>query len=301
VIIQTNQQVKVYADFELDTSFGFSFSAPTEEIIIESLKTSEVTTLKDDSQPVLPDTPVNMIVGEILNIAPGINYRQYGQLFAKLAGQALEHIDAEAEKVVLHYKKDIARHIWEQLDSHSSLTPPEYEIKLLRSAVPILQQDYTKFKEDDILKFTANIPAYEIRKKVVGQFTKACHTAYKFDSVPEHIFAIVLERSANVIKWLRPARDQFKIYFGNQRYQPDFLVETAKYIYIVEIKASNRSDDLEVKLKAKAAQEYCANVNTIFAGTGKKLWKYMFLLDNECTRHTEFSYLENEVERWAVG
>ena len=140
---------------------------------------------------------------------------------------------------------------------------------MLRSATPILQQDYTKFKEDDILKFTANIPAYEIRKKVVGQFTKACHTAYKFDSVPEYIFAIVLERSANVLKWLRPARDQFKIYFGSQRYQPDFLVETEKYIYIVEIKASNRSDDLEVKLKAKAAQKYCANVNTIFAETGK--------------------------------
>jgi len=223
VIIQTNQQVKVYEDFELDTSFGFTFTAPTEEIIIESLKTSEVTTLKDDSQPILPDTPVNMVVGEILNFAQGMNYRLYGQLLAKLAGQALEHIGVEAEKVVLHYKKDIARHIWEQLDSHSSLTPPEYEIKLLRSATPILQQDYTKFKEDDILKFTANIPAYEIRKKVVGLFTKACHTAYKFDSVPEHIFAIVLEHSTNVLKWLRPARDQFKIYYGSQRYQPDFL------------------------------------------------------------------------------
>ena len=229
----------------------------------------------------------------------------YEDLLYKLAGQALSYIgkkrtEQEVEKTVFQHKKDIAKQILEQLEQKSELSPPEYEVKLLRAVTPILQQDYTKFKEDDIVKFTANIPAYEIKKKVVGQFSKACHTAYKFDSVPEHIFSIVLERSDNVLKWLRPALGQFKIFYGSHQYQPDFIVETTSDIYIVEIKASNRTDDTEVKLKAKAAREYCENVNRLYAGTSAKTWKYMLLLDSEPKRSVDFSYLEKEIERRAI-
>lgn len=305
VVIQTNQQVKLYKDFELSTSWGLDFDVPTTEIIIENLKDNEITTLSDDIPLVLPDSLENIIIGEILNLAPGVNFRLYEDLFYNLTEQALAHIGKKKdqsglEKTVYQYKKDIAKRIWEQMESHSELSPPEYEVKLLRAVTPILQQDYTKFKEDEIVKYTANIPAYEIRKKVVGHFNKACHTAYKFDSVPEHVFSIVLERSDNVLKWMRPALGQFKIHYGTRQYQPDFVVETTDNIYIVEIKASNRTDDLEVKLKAKAARAYCENVNTIYAGTGAKEWKYMLLLDSEPGRSVDFSYLEKEVEWYAV-
>lgn len=212
--------------------------------------------------------------------------------------QALDYIgktedNSGLEKIVYQYKKDIAQHIWEQMENHAELSPPKYEVKLLRAVTPILQQDYTKFKEDEIVKYTANIPANEIRKKVVGHFSKACHTAYKFESVPEHTFSIVLERSEKVIKWLRPALGQVKIYYGARQYQPDFIAETTDSIYIVEIKASNRKDDEEVMLKAKAAQEYCENVNSLYAGTSAKTWKYMLLLDTAPSRSVDFSYLES--------
>lgn len=306
IIIQTNEQVKVYNDFDLDTSYWFDFSVPTDEIIIENLKTNEVSTLKDNDLLVLPDSLPNMIIGEMLNLEQGVSFKLYGDLFYKLANQAIAYIgksktQQELEKTVYHYKKDIAKRIWEQLNRHSSLSVPEYEVKLLHAVTPILKQDYTKFKEDDIVKYTANIPAYEIKKKVVGNFNKACHTAYKFDSVPEHIFSIVLERSENVIKWLRPALGQFKIHYGSSQYKPDFVVETTDNIYIVEIKASNRTEDTEVKLKAKAARAYCENVNTLYEGTDKKPWKYMLLLDSEPSRSTDFAYLEREAERWALG
>jgi len=306
IVIQTNAQIKVYNDFELYTGWGLDFDAPADEIIIESLKTNEVSTLKDDMPVVLPDTPSNMIISEMLNIEIEIDFGLYEGLLYKLAGQALSYIgknktEQELEKTIFQYKKDIAKRIIEQLDRKSELSPPEYEIKLLRAVTPILQQDYTKFKEDDIVKYTANIPAYEIKKKVVGHFTKACHTAYKFDSVPEHIFSIVLERSDSVLKWLRPAMEQFKIVYGTRQYQPDFVVETISDIYIVEIKANNRTDDTEVKLKAKAARAYCENVNTIFVGTGAKTWKYMLLLDSEPNRSVDFAYLEGQIEWWSMA
>lgn len=306
VVIQTNQQVKVYHDFDLDTSYWFEFGVPTDEIIIENLKTNEVSTLNDHDLLVLPDSLPNIIVGEMLNLEQGVSFKLYGDLFYKLTNQAIDFIgknktQKDLEKTIYHYKKDIAKRIWEQLNRYSALSVPEYEVKLLHAVTPILQQDYTKFKEDDIVKYTANIPAYEIKKKVVGHFAKACHTAYKFDSVPEHIFSILLERSSNVIKWLRPALGQFKIHYGSSQYQPDFVVETTDTIYIVEIKASNRTDDTEVKLKAKAARAYCDNVNALYQGTDKKAWKYMLLLDSEPSRSTDFAYLEEESKRFALG
>ena len=220
-VVQTNSQVKIYTDFDLDTGFGFNFKPPTEEIIIENLKTGDTDFLKDDIPLVLPDSPLNMIVSEILSLKDDVQFRLYEDLLYKLAEQALNRVgsdktEQELEKTIAAYKKEIARHIAEQMDRHSTLSPPEYEVKLLKAATDILQQEYTKFKEDDIVKFTDKIPAYEIRKKVVGGFAKACHTAYKFDSTDEHTFSYILEKNApNVQKWLRPAREQFKIYYGN--------------------------------------------------------------------------------------
>jgi len=253
----------------------------------------------------LPDSLQNILVNEILITEPWIKFRQYNDLLYKLANQAIEAVSKnksqqEIEKTIYCYKKDIAREIVTQMNNNSYLSKPEYNVKLLRSSTPILQQDYTKFKEDEIVKYTVNIPAYEIKKKVVGYFSKACHTVYKFDSVPEHIFSIILERSGNVLKWIRPALGQFKIHYGNSQYNPDFVVETDKYIYIVEIKAHNRTNDDEVKLKAKAARKYCERVNLLYEGTKNKLWKYMLLLDSEIGRGIDFSYLEKESALWNI-
>ena len=69
------------------------------------------------------------------------------------------------------------------------------------------------------------------------------------------------------------------------------MVETADTIYMVEIKAYNRTDESEVKLKAKAARAYCKNVNAIYAGTGKNPWKYLLITDSEVTRSTTLAHL----------
>ena len=303
-VVPVGTQLKIYNDFELNT-YWFNYDVPTEEILIENLTDNEFSVLKEDSPCILPDSIQNILVNEILIEETAISYNRCKDLLYKLVNQAIEFIgknksQQEIEKIIYHYKKDIASEIIMQMNGNSSYTTPEYQVKLLRSSAAILQQDYTKFKEDEIVKYTANIPAYEIKKKVVGYFSKACHTIYKFDSVPEHIFSIVLERSDNVLKWLRPVLGQFKIHYGGSQYNPDFVVETKEYIYIVEIKAYNRVRDDEVKLKAKAARAYCQNVNSLYKVTSKKLWKYMLLLDSEISRGIDFSYLEKETEMWGI-
>lgn len=98
-----------------------------------------------------------------------------------------------------------------------------------------------------------------------GGYHKACHTEYKYDSVPEYTLSIVLEKDDDVIKWLRPASKQFKIWYqGGRLYEPDFIIETADIIYMAEVKNKHDMDDDEVKLKARVANKYCEKRESVY-------------------------------------
>lgn len=59
----------------------------------------------------------------------------------------------------------------------------------------------------------------------------------KFDSDSERYFPIILEDDADVVKWLKPPKDLFKIQYADEdNYNPDFIVETANARYLCEIK-----------------------------------------------------------------
>lgn len=306
VLMSKNEQELILEDFQIDTYF-LKYSVPSDEILIENLADNEITTIENANYIAMPDTKENLLLGEILNLDHLISYKQNAEILYDVIGQALSFIgkdknEDELNKTVSYYKKDIARILYDQIKGHSKLSVPEYEVRIINHVTPILQEEYTKFREDEIVKYTENIPGYEIKKKVVGYYEKACHTAYKFDSVPEHVFSIVLERDKKVLKWLRPAPRQFKIHWdGIRLYEPDFVVETVDTIYIVEIKAHNQIGDNDVKLKAKAAREYCKNVNAAYAGTDKKPWKYLLVMDNEVSRSITFEQLEREMEYYDLA
>ena len=110
---------------------------------------------------------------------------------------------------------------------------------------------------------------------------------YKFDSSTEKDFSIILENSEEVIKWLRPAPNQFNIYWNNiNKYEPDFIVETKNVIYMIEIKAQNQIGNEEVQLKKKAAENYCEIINSNCKNMKK--WKYMIIADDEVKTNYSF-------------
>jgi type III restriction enzyme len=151
-----------------------------------------------------------------------------------------------------------------------------------------------KFKSDDLYDLRADMPASDVKTKVFKGFNKACHTLYKFDSNTERIFAIVLENDAAVLKWLRPSAKQFNIYYGPggaNKYEPDFIVETAETIYMVETKASNEISSNAVKEKAVAAIEYCRAVSEWNSENGGKQWIYALVSHDEVRLQSSFMYL----------
>lgn len=118
---------------------------------------------------------------------------------------------------------------------------------------------------------------------------------YKFDSKTEKDFSIILEDDTNVLKWLRPAANQFNIYwdYNSKEYRPDFVVEDSTFIYLVETKKEKELDAKDVKAKAKAALEYCLNATAYNIQNGGKPWKYVLIPHNAVKVNMSLEFLVN--------
>lgn len=78
----------------------------------------------------------------------------------------------------------------------------------------IEEHNFSKYTKDSIHHFTETItPTSAISGKVFSGFRKSCHSLYKFDSKTEKDFAAILEQDKSVLKWMRPASNQFMIYW----------------------------------------------------------------------------------------
>ena len=143
-------------------------------------------------------------------------------------------------------------------------------------------------------EYTDEIAPADLRGKIFKGFRKSCHTMYKFDSVTEKDFAIVLENDSEVLKWLRPAMKQFNIYYdqdSSARYEPDFIVETENTIYMIETKARKDLDDKVVAAKKKAAEQFCAAATEYNLKNGGKRWIYAVIPHDEVRKNSSFKNL----------
>ena len=204
--------------------------------------------------------------------------------------------ETEAEKVMRDRQKTLADIIYAQMNDHFYREEINFRASKMRPFSRIETGFGGKFKSDEIYDLRANIPAGEVRSKVFSGFTKACHTLYKFDSGTERDFAIVLENDKTVLKWMRPSAKQFDIYYGPagiNRYEPDFIVETADTIYMVETKASNEIGSETVIQKAMAAEVYCHAATDWNEENGGKPWRYVLISHDEVRLNSSFDYLVN--------
>lgn len=283
IMVEQKGEVKSgFRDFDLNAA-PINFQPVSEEIIRRSLQSHEVDSVTGSGR-IVPDRMDNLIVNEMLN-KPEVDYDEQSELLFKLARQALAKLNSylkakEVENVVQYHKRDLADQIYSQMMPHFYLEEPEYEEPKVFGFVEILAHNFEKLTTDSVHDFKETIqPTSAIPSKVFSGFEKACHSLYKFDSKTEKDFACLLEQDREVLKWLRPARNQFYIYYNRntQRYEPDFVAETADVIYMVETKIARDIDSDEVQKKAQAALNYCAGASTFTAANGGKPWKYLLI------------------------
>lgn len=283
--------------FDLDTT-NFNYQALEQEIIRMGLMDKSVETIKAKSSGSYGN-PVKMIIAELIDY-PEIDYDDNADLLYHLATQAYnaikENIDKEKNilQAIFQFKLAIADKIYMQMKANFSLSTPEYVAPRVYPFTKIEQWNFSAlvnagYKDyRDIVTPTIMVPKYVFRG-----FEKACHFEYKFDSKTEQDLAFVLENDKKVIKWLRPATNQFRIYWDNnsKRYEPDFIIETEDTIYMVEPKSSANINDVDVLAKKEAAIKYCKYATEFTSQNSGKQWKYLLVPHTEISRTINFDLL----------
>ena len=289
IIIQQSDDVKTgFNDFDLDVG-NLNFQPVSEEILVQLLREQENNReYVIGKGRIVPDSLDKIIVNELINF-PEIDYDIQADMLFKLAGQAVkkfkEYLDYEhISNVVQYHKKEIGKYIYTQLMEHFYCDAPSYEEPVVKPFTKIDEHNFSKYTKDSIHHYTDTItPTNTIPSKVFSGFKRSCHNLYKFDSKTEKDFAIILEQDNNdVLKWLRPAQNQFHIYWkhNSKRYQPDFVVETADTIFMVETKKEMDIESSDVQEKAQAALIYCNQATEFTTQNGGKAWKYILIPHN---------------------
>ena len=288
-----------YRWFDLDTRIGFDLPALQDELIRVSIGTGEqsVETIQIQSGRKF-DKPINVIVNALIDY-DDIDYDENSELLYHLAGQALEAISANLEnkdslaKVIHDFKKAIASSIYDQMKRHFVMQSTGYVKPKVLPFTGIVPQNIKEIEGYGRTNYQTVIPPSHLRKFIFTGYLKSYYAEYKFDSKTEHDFSFVLENDKKVLRWLRPAREQFSIYWsnGSKRYEPDFIVETADAIYMVETKAAVNISNEEVQQKKQAAEEYCRHASEFTAENGGKPWRYILLPHDIIDRTASFEYL----------
>ena len=281
-----------FDDFDLDTSVStveskFEFHVSDELIVREDLieHNKDYIGVMLGARNKSGETPAQMIVADLI-IYPEVEYDKFHKLLFKLANQAIVAIkqtireNETIERIVSIHRRLIARRIYFQMKNHFHLTESGYEASEVMPFSKIYEWNITlplsagrlDVRNDSYIKA-------HIKKYIFMGFKKSSHAQYPFDSSSEADFSIVLEDDKIVETWMRPAPNQFEIYWEHQtkKYEPDFVVETKDIIYLVEVKASNELQDREVLEKAKAAKKYCDEVSKYLTKHNKKPWKYFVI------------------------
>lgn len=285
IIVVPKGEVKSgFKSFELDTT-GLTYQPISEELWVQFLRTG-VTEVIGLGKGGLNETRLEDYVVSGLVDFDDIDYEKHADLLYELADQTVKHfktyLDDEAvEKVLWRHQKEIAAFIHAQMQAHYwEDETVEYEVKVNKGFTELLASAYTSAVSDDPLNFKVSPrDKSNMSKYLFGGFKRCLYDVQKFDSEPERILAVILDREAE--KWFKPAKGQFQIFYkhgaDHPLYQPDFVAETADKIYMLEPKARNKLQDAEVVAKKEAAEKWCKNATDYTVRHGGKPWVYRLL------------------------
>jgi type III restriction enzyme len=162
------------------------------------------------------------------------------------------------------------RHFWQDAEV-------VYDVVVTRGFTELRSSAYTAAVDEEPLDFRISPP--DKSNMSLGGFSRRLYAAQKFQSDAEPKLAVIPERES--LKWFKPARGQFQLFYrsGTEdlEYQPDFVAETERAIYMLEPKAANQLRDTDVLAKQEVAVQWCRLATEHSATYQGKPWKYALI------------------------
>jgi type III restriction enzyme len=156
MVVQQKDEVKSgFHDFDLDVS-GLNYQPVSEEIIRRTLRTNESEVLQSSGVGIERDTPINIIVNQIVD-RPEVNYDSMAEFLYKIANQAIAKLgsgrdDKELRNIVLYHKRDIGNFIISQLMQNFYLEEADFEEPIVHLFTKIEQHNFSKYTAVIILR-----------------------------------------------------------------------------------------------------------------------------------------------------
>ena len=278
VVVPAGEVTCGFEDFDLDTS-GVRFQPVTEEILIQTLRENAQFRLRSMSA-VTEDRLENHLVGGLIDYND-ISYDDHSELLYKLAGQMVGHLrsylpdDDAVSNVLRAYNQKLVRLIYVQMSDHFQQVATGYEVHASKGFETLKSTAFCAPKDELLRDFRTPVDdKRNIRNMLFGKFAKCLFPIQKFDSDTERRFSVILENDRAVQKWVKPGKGVFQIYYsGDEKYEPDFVVETETVRYLCEPKADTEVANDIVQAKARATVQWCDNANNL----GGKPWKYLLV------------------------
>jgi type III restriction enzyme len=281
LVVPKGEVASGFRPFELDLS-SLRYPPISEELWVQLLRTGEAETIglgrggREEAH--LEDYVVSGLID-----FDDIAYDQHADLLYDLAAQAVSHFqtylsEGDARKVLWRHQREIAAFIHAQMQEHYwEDEAVEYEVKIRSGFTELRPSAYTASANEPPRDFRLAPPdKNNIAKYLFGGFARCLYPVQKFQSDPERVLAVILDRES--LKWFKPARGQFQIYYksgsDHPEYQPDFVAETKDTIYMLEPKKRKDLEDPEVLAKKEAAGKWCGHASRFATTHGGKPWIY---------------------------
>ena len=299
--------VQGFDDFDLDCAELKELNPVDDRVRVTGLVSGkEIKILDGDAG----DAAVNHLVTLIgkLRAADEIDYDGNSELVAKLARQAVDFLskrhdkEGDAANVMRNNMDAIAGIIGRQLAKHVRYEGGGYEFKVMPGCCGLGLSSALIGETEGFRDFAVPLAPGDrsrIKSMVFTGFKKCLYEKQKFESNPERMFAVIVDRGEEVIAWFRPQYSNFSIRRNNgENYFPDFVVETKSGKYICEVKADGEAEDADVKDKTAAAVEWCAVVTEEELKLGHKPWGYVFVKESQIDEALEFDVA---VQKFSLG
>lgn len=267
---------------------ALKYQAVSEELWIQHLRTDHREVLAMGKGGIEEERLENYVVSGLIDYND-ISYDDHADLLYDLAAQTVAHFQSylpeeDVGKVLHCHQREIARFIHVQMQNHFWEEKGELEVKVSCGFTELRQSAYAHLVAEPTADYRISPPdKSNMARYLFGGFARCLFPTQKFDSEAERRLAVILERDA--LKWFRPARGQFQIYYRQGatplEYQPDFVAETSDTIYMLESKANNQMNDPVVLAKKESASKWCANASNYNAGHDGKPWTYALIPHDE--------------------
>jgi type III restriction enzyme len=289
VLTPTDQVSFGFEKFQLQGLNEWNYQPISKELLVQVLRTEQRSLISSAEGGERESDLRNYIVARLIDFDE-IDYDAHAELLYDLAGQVLDRLrsyltsEDDIHNVLITRAKEIAKTVLQQMREHMRRTQTTYRVSTNAAFTMLKPQAYDGSGKDAV-RDVRNAPERlsDIKRYVFRNFKKGCYPFAKFDSDPERRLALLLDHEPSVLKWMKPAPNQFRIEDADGHpYQPDFVVETETERLILEPKRRDLVDDPDVQRKARAAILWCHIASDHHAtANGEKPWRYALIPDDQ--------------------